>query len=121
MSNYIFMLRGGQFMLNEDGSSIQDKRIKYKPSRTGKIALGITIGSLSIALLSIILTLMNFGFIMIVVCIAFNTIALFSIPVLFIDIIKFNKLNNPNEKSDSKMIIYIVLGIVIGFMWGKIL
>lgn len=108
-------------MSNKNGSSIQDKKIKYKPSGTGKIALGISISSLLIGLLSIILTLFKFGFIMIVVCIASNIIAMFSFLVLFIDIIKFNKLNNPNEKSDSNMIIYLVLGIIIGFIWGKIL
>ena len=85
-------------MSSENGSSIQDKKTKYRPSRTGKIALGISIGSLSIGLLSIILTLFKLGFIMIIVCIASNIIAMFSLLVLCIDIIKFNKLNNPNEK-----------------------
>lgn len=83
-------------MSSENGSSIQDIKIKYKPSRIGKITLGISIGSLSIGLLSIILTLFKLGFIMIIVCIASNIIAMFSLLVLFIDIIKFNKLNNPN-------------------------
>lgn len=110
-------------MLNENESSIQDKNRKYKPSKTGKIALGISIGSLSIGLLSVILTLFRFGFgfILIVVYIASNIIAMFSLLVLFVDIFKFKKINNLNDKSDSKMIIYLVLGIVIGFMWGKML
>lgn len=86
-------------MSNGNGRSIQDKKIKYKPSRTGKIALGISIGSLSIGLLSIILTLLKFGFIMIVVCIASNIIAMFSFLVLYIDIIKFNKLTNHSNDS----------------------
>lgn len=108
-------------MLNENESSIQAKRIKYKPSRTGKIAFGISISSISIGLLAIILTILNFDFRMVIVCIVSNIVAMFAILVLYVDMIRFNKLNNLNEKSDRRMIIYLVLGIIIGFMWGKVL
>ena len=111
-------------MINEYDSLIKAKRNKYKPSRTGEISLGIAISSLSIGLLATTLNIMNIfklGYISLGVSIAFIVVAMFATLVLYVDVIRFNKLNNLNENSNSNIIVYVLIGVIIGFMWGKLL
>lgn len=111
-------------MENEDRDSLkQTERIKYKPSKAGKGALAVAIGSLAIGLIIVILSVLSIvnGFIMLIALILSHTIAIIAFVVLAADVIKFNKINHVNESSDSKMVLGLVIGIIIGFMWGKIL
>ncbi|SHO51889.1 hypothetical protein [Anaerocolumna xylanovorans] len=110
--------------MEEDNNSLkQTKKIKYKPSKIGKIALGAAIASLSAGLLSLILSALSIisGYFMLIVSIASYIIAMLATLFLIIDIARFNKIHNINENSDNKMMIGLVIGIAIGFMWGKIL
>lgn len=108
---------------NESSNLEKTTRIKYKLTKTGKIALIISIISLSIGILSIIFAFLSIiqGYIMIITSIISHLITLIAMTFLFVDIIKFNKLHNVNESNDSKIILGFILGIIFGFIWGKIL
>lgn len=110
--------------MEEDNKDLKRKgKIRYKPSKAGKIALGTIIASLSAGLLTLILSALTIvsGYFLLIVSIAAYLIAMVAITFLMIDMMRFNKIHNINENSDNKMVIGMVIGIVIGFIWGKIL
>lgn len=99
----------------------KSKRVKYKPSKRGKIAWGVALVAQVVAVLIIWLSVfLNFSFYGIVVAIASIMIAMFAYIVLFVDIIHFNKINNL-EYNDTSNALYLILGVIIGFMFGKFL
>jgi hypothetical protein len=111
--------------LSEDDNNISKHPIifKYKLSKAGKIALVIAIVSLSIEIITIILSLLSItsGFLPIIMCIiSLISTMIFGI-FLVADILKYNKLNNIKEGNDNKMVIGLIIGIIIGLTWGKLL
>lgn len=113
--------------MEEDKKDLKRKgKVRYKPSKTGKIALYTIIASLSAGLLTLILNALTIvsGYFLLVVSIAAYIVAMVAMTFLMVDMIRFNKIHNinsTNESSDNKMMIGMVIGIVIGFIWGKIL
>lgn len=96
--------------------------LKYKPTKVGKIALIIAITSLIASLVTVILSILSIitGLFLLISCIITYPIAMIATLVLIRDIAKFNKVNNIKANSESKFVTGLIVGIIIGFMWGKI-
>lgn len=122
--NYDYMYKG-----KKNGSPMRTGYEKYTPGIVGKIALGITVPSALIALISVLIA--AFGMIQAIVVTFFTFIIAFvGSVVIAIDIVRFNrqqkkatdKREGPKEMDIMRIVhlfIGVAAGVIIGYLiWG---
>jgi hypothetical protein len=99
-----------------------NKRVKYKPSKIGKVSLVIAIASLIVGLMTILLSVLSIikGFVMLIVLILSHMVSMIAFIFVLVDVMRFNKINHIKDSIDNKMVLGLIIGIIIGFMWGRI-
>lgn len=97
-----------------------DNRPKYKMYGAAKVCFILSMIMLFASLINIGLSVTALPGIHILLSVVLTMVSVVLMTVAAVDRIKFEKKYNPDAfKNDDKASIYLLIGAVIGFIWGK--
>ena len=100
---------------------MEEKR-KYKMHGAAKVCFILSIIFLCSSIINLILCVTMLPGVYIFTSLILTMVATLLMTVTAVDRVKFEHKNHPDEvKKNENAVIYLIIGIVIGLMWGKIL
>ncbi len=97
-----------------------DNNPKYKMHGKAKVCFILSMIMLFASIINIVLSMTVLPGIHSVLSIILTMVSVILITITTVDRLKFEQKNNPHAlKKDEKEMIYLLIGAVIGFIWGK--
>lgn len=97
-----------------------DNNSKYKMHGTAKDCFILSMIMLFASIINIGLSVTALPGIHILLSVILTIVSVILMTVTAVDRVKFEQKNNPHAwKKDEKEVIYLLIGAVIGFIWGK--
>ena len=98
------------------------KKSKYRMHGAAKVCFILSIILLCISIMNLILCVTVLPGVYIFTSLILAMVASILMTVTAVDRVKFEQKNHPDEvKKNENAVIYIIIGIVLGLIWGKYL